>query len=303
MVDANAGAGPAETYEPLIDWPPGDEVPAHFSMLTVKDETGAGRAYVMAVNREAAAREELNLLYVAMTRARQVLLVSGAENGRAGDDSAFRLIRRAVAAEAGIGDDGTGAIALGEVEIAAPGVAAAPAARAAPASAMVLPMAIGNRRAPASAEQFDGIALHGALQWLAQARDDGAAPPDDDTLLRRVGVPGADVVALRAAADAVFAEPALRRFFDPARFVAAHNELEIVSAAGTRRIDRLVRFEDEAWVLDYKRTVGDEVSEEYAAQVRDYMRQVANLHPGLAVRGGLVDVGRRRLVPVAPVPE
>ena len=44
----------------------------------------------------AARREELNLLYVAITRARQVFIASGIENGKARDGTPYRLLEAAL---------------------------------------------------------------------------------------------------------------------------------------------------------------------------------------------------------------
>ena len=303
LIDANAGPGAAETYEPLIDWPPGDLQPAHFSMLTVKEEIGAGRAQVHLINRAAADREELNLLYVAMTRAQQVLLVSGTENLRAAADSAYTLIRHAVAdqcAAHGFDTDPEQATTLAWGEIATADeveqFASAPdVASPAPESP---PLAIGQRRAPVTAEQQDGIALHAVLQWLAQARDQGAALPDDAWLARRSAVPLDQLGALRSRAQAVFEMPALQRFFDPASFVRARNEFELVTGAGTRRLDRVVEFESEVWVLDYKRTLIGGDREAYRAQVREYIALLAPLYPAHKLRGGLIDLARLALLEV-----
>ena len=47
----------------------------------------------------------------------------------------------------------------------------------------------------------------------------------------------------------------LARFFDPAHYRRAWNELPFLTANGDfLRIDRLVEFEHEVWVLDYKST-------------------------------------------------
>ena len=304
LIDANAGAGAAETYEPLIDWPPGEERPEHFSMLTVKDDIGAGRAHVHLINRAAAEREEQNLLYVAMTRARQVLLVSGTENMRAGVGNAYSLIRKAVVDQCATRDidvamEEGGALGWGEISMAALCGETARATGHETAIPELPPLAVGQRRPPPTPEQQDGIALHAALQWLAQARDDGAASPDDNWLARRTGLAVDSWASLRTRAQAVFAAGELARFFDPACFVRARNEFELVSSAGTHRLDRVVEFESEVWVLDYKRSLGVGDLAAYRAQVREYLALLAPLYPARSLRGGLIDLARQVLLEVA----
>ena len=303
LIDANAGPGAAETYEPLIDWPPGDNRPEHFSMLTVKDEIGAGRARFHLSNRVAAEREEQNLLYVAMTRARQVLLVSGTDNLRAGAANAYSLIRKAVedqfaahAVDAGLAQ--ALVLAWGDIGMAAPAEEPAFQVYAEVAAHAWPPMAVGQRRPQPTPEQQEGIDLHALLQWLAQARDDGVAVPDDAWLARRCGLAVERVTSLRLRVETLFDAPGLTHFFDPAVFVRARNEFELVGNAGTRRLDRVVEFESEVWVLDYKRNLMGGDLEGYSDQVRDYMGLLASLHPGKVLRGGLIDVARSAILEV-----
>jgi ATP-dependent helicase/nuclease subunit A len=87
-------------------------------------------------------------------------------------------------------------------------------------------------------------------------------------------------------------DAALRRFFDPRRFARAFNELPLVDAEGNvRRIDRLVEFADEVWVLDYKTggTDGEEgLDLAYREQVGAYCRAVQSVYRDKRVRGALV---------------
>ena len=54
-------------------------------------------------------------------------------------------------------------------------------------------------------------------------------------------------------AQRLLSDATLARFFDPAQYVRAVNEVAYVTASGeVRRIDRLVESEYEMWVLDYK---------------------------------------------------
>ena len=302
LVDANAGPGPSATYEPLIEWPPGADAPAHFSLLTVRDEIGAGREDVQRVNREAAEREELNLIYVAMTRAQQCLIVSGSDNRQAAAGNAYGLIRAAVLAQQaarGVAEDepADGVLSWGEIACVAGDETIRRTDAPMAETTTLPPLPVGIRRAPMTPQQSEGIALHAILQWLAQARDAGEAAPEDALLMLRSGVPTGLVAALRPRAEAVFAAARLARFFDPGRFVRARNEFELVSLEGTRRLDRVVEFADEVWVLDYKRTLGGDL-DGYHAQLRDYIGLLRPLYPRHALRGALIDLAQLALVEI-----
>lgn len=61
----------------LVNWPPAAAQPECFMLTGKKDELDAYSRRALARDELAEQREELNLLYVAMTRARQMLFISG----------------------------------------------------------------------------------------------------------------------------------------------------------------------------------------------------------------------------------
>lgn len=277
LLDANASPRSADPWDLLVDWPPQAAAPGHLSFYGRQDEHGAARQPLFDAEIGAAAREELNLLYVAMTRARQVFIASGIENAKARGATPFRLLEAALAALGAT-------LAYGD-EL--PAGAATPRATTAPDAAATgapppLPTIGERRRLPDAAERF-GILLHAALE-----RRTGGAIVDgwwtalgfDDDEYRRV----------QPVAERLLADAGLQRFFDPARYRRAWNEVELCGGAGTlQRIDRLIEFDDVFWVLDYKSSRADSARlDEYRAQVADYCRAVAAVFPGKAVRGALI---------------
>ena len=66
----------------LIDWPASEPRPMHFQLCPRRDALDEVSRRLRAQQEQAAQREETNLLYVALTRARQVLFVSGCESAR-----------------------------------------------------------------------------------------------------------------------------------------------------------------------------------------------------------------------------
>jgi ATP-dependent helicase/nuclease subunit A len=102
---------------------------------------------------------------------------------------------------------------------------------------------------------------------------------------------GVSSLEARLFAEKILSAPALQKFFDASQFVAAHNELEIGIAGTepiTRRLDRVVEFATEVWVLDYK-TGLDVVSQSNRAQVAQYCEALASVYRGKVIRGALID--------------
>ncbi|MGB5398362.1 MAG: UvrD-helicase domain-containing protein [Gammaproteobacteria bacterium] len=82
LADCNAANAQHDAYSALVDWPADSAQPRVFQLVMSKARTDSITADIQ--NRKALAqqRENLNLLYVAMTRARQFLYISGAASKR-----------------------------------------------------------------------------------------------------------------------------------------------------------------------------------------------------------------------------
>ncbi|HEX8979194.1 MAG TPA: UvrD-helicase domain-containing protein [Parasulfuritortus sp.] len=264
-------------YGALLDWPPGEDRPAHFSIYGPGERRGRARQPLFDQEQALAERENLNLLYVAMTRARQALIVSGLEGAK--DGTWLALLQPALQAA---DFDGLPEMAWCEPE--AVGAAEARATAAQPAPTQAPAGGIGRRRSESSEESAFGVGVHRYLELATT----GSAEAD---IRAALGLDDAAYAAVRALAEAMLRSPSARRFFESGR---ARNELEYVGADGRlRRIDRLVEFDDAVWVLDYKTGGTDEAdlgrrAEPHLAQLADYRQAVAALYPGKRVCAALL---------------
>lgn len=264
-----------DPYGVVLDWPADAARPRHYSLHGPRDWRGPARDALFAQERALTERERLNLLYVAMTRARQVLVVSGLEEAK--PDSWLELARQGLARA-----DLTG---LPAIEMCAPGAVATPAGETARTAAPLPP--VGTRREPATEEAEWGVRVHRYLELACKGWEEAAIERD-------LGCPAADFQRIRDHARALLQAPHLRRFFDPRRYRAARDELTFVDRGGElRRIDRLVEFENEVWVLDYKTgglTEPDPArrAEPHLEQLATYRRAVTDLYPDRPVRAALI---------------
>lgn len=89
-------------------------------------------------------------------------------------------------------------------------------------------------------------------------------------------------------AQHLLALPNLQRFFDPQHYRSACNEMPYVNVRGElKRIDRLVEFDDEVWVLDYK--TGEQTNPSpYCAQMLEYRAAMQAVYAGKTVRCALL---------------
>jgi len=288
LLDAQASPRNERGYRAVLDWPPESPRPQHFFLYAGKRERAAQWQPVFDAEAHLERREDLNLLYVAMTRARQALIVSGSESARKAEESWHGKIRNAVAGE-GAGETcelGQMPLVLGGAERLVP----VPSPLFYAPSGPVIPT--GKRTSQRQTEaQRHGIRLHALLEWIAPP-----APVLDRAWLQdRLEVDDVEFDALWQDALHLTQAPHLRRFFDPAGYVNAWKEVPYRTGGGeSRRLDRLVEFEDDVWILDFKAA---ERAEEgnlaacagpYLGQMREYLAAMGGVFAPKIVRAVLV---------------
>ncbi|MDQ5942351.1 MAG: ATP-dependent helicase/nuclease subunit, partial [Pseudomonadota bacterium] len=271
LLDAHATPATDKPWEVLVDWAPEEPAPRHFSFVGKKDERGHSREALFEAEAAAAAREELNLLYVAVTRAKQLFIASGISNERLG--AAQTAYGRLQAALAGLGSEQAHGEPLPTADhdakpVPGAGSLTVPAQPLLPA----LPI-IGERRAPPDAAARFGILLHALLERRTENREEVG-------WWRDMGYTDAELGRVRPVAERLLAAPSLQRFFDPACYRRAWNEMEITDETGAVcRMDRLVEDAEAFWVLDYKSSAAGNTDRErlaeYQTQVAGYCRAVA----------------------------
>jgi ATP-dependent helicase/nuclease subunit A len=107
-------------------------------------------------------------------------------------------------------------------------------------------------------------------------------------LRQRLSIPSAEIESLWQQARHLLAQPHLQRYFDPQHYLSANNEMPYVNARGElKRIDRLVEFDDEVWVLDYKTSESADPAP-YRAQLAEYRSAMQAVYAGKIVRCALV---------------
>ncbi|WP_296225006.1 UvrD-helicase domain-containing protein [Ralstonia sp. UBA689] len=307
LLDAHHSDTRADSAGILIDWPPGANAPTHFSAFGKTAERGRARDPLFKQEAALAERENWNLLYVAMTRARQVLIVSGVANKR--DGSAAQSADEGDVPEV----DGTASwyTLLATAGVASPAPVLEVTADEATAAAaetvsyhdfrapLTVTVRVGGTIEP-SADTADpvfdqgavaqGELLHAVLERITRHGLPEQAP-DAATIARwfgSIGVTEADAARAAEAVRRMLSADALAHVFDPARFDAAHNEIELFSPDGALlRIDRLIERGSEVLVVDYKLRLLPVERAAYADQLRGYVAAVTPMVPGRTVRAGV----------------
>lgn len=307
-------------WKSLVAWPAGDDHPSQMCLLPKKEDCCRRIVAVLEARRQDESREDANLLYVAMTRAEQILIVTAAATDKAVKESWHEAMRAAVDERLGTtDDDGTWSHEFGT-----PPAAAIGKVTTQPAQDLAMPPPIHSSahgrsreaitRAEAVAQDSDalcrGTAIHRFLDLLTRDR-----PAPEASLIVRVGgelglAPAdARLVSWLNEARAVRDDDALADLFRPDRYDAAWNEVPIACRDADGRLrhgimDRLVRYGDRLLLVDYKtHRIDDEaalrsIAEGYREQMGRYRAGASQLWPGTTIECLLLFTASRHAVRV-----
>jgi ATP-dependent helicase/nuclease subunit A len=292
LIKADQAEGRDGAYGVVLDWPPEADRPAHFSLHGGAEWRGPGRDDLFERDKAQAQQERLNLLYVAMTRARQALFVSGIDDGKM--DSWLSMAKAALervnmeglpemewnslpARGPGEGD---------ELDSPPPSLPHEWGRRASQLADGDNSMGIGMRIDPCGPEADFGIQVHAWLEGATEGLDEAE-------LASRLDLDADSRKRVATMARRILEAPDLAPAFAAGKHLAARNEMEFLDPSGRiNRMDRLVEFPDQVWVLDYK-TGGLEEPDlarraiPHLEQMAAYRAAAAALHPGKRVRVAL----------------
>jgi ATP-dependent helicase/nuclease subunit A len=280
MLDTDAVPARAETMGVIVEWPGEAPAPWRFAFIASEARPPACSAEALEVERAARLREELNGLYVAMTRARTELVISSIEPHVPSPGSWWqRLAPRAV------------------------GIDAVPA-QALPANArdrIVLP------RVPV-------LAIRAAKGEPAPAVRDSDSSRIGQAMHRLLELGASAAHWQRIRREFALDEPQLEQAAQMAQRILSGegawawdtgvvdwqaNEVPMHHQGIELRLDRLVRRAStgEWWVLDYKSAHRPEQQNELIAQMQRYRAAVQAANPGAAVQAAFL-TAQGRLVRV-----
>jgi ATP-dependent helicase/nuclease subunit A len=289
LLDANHSEPARDDLGILCDWPQDQDAPTHFSAFGRKQERGMARDALFAAEERFKMQEDWNLLYVAATRAKELLIVSGVAGGRGAladgvvEGSWYQrlqAVQEITLDSSSPALQGTMAAALAQ-EFSLP-IFDPPLLAAAAVRAQVSNMAID-----------EGIALHAVLERLTYSNQWPVDMPDAVTLARWLACPHAVAAVVREYALTILLQPQLEKFFNPKHYRFARNEMEVMVDGELLRFDRAVLFDDEVWILDYKRDLLDSERSAYDAQLLRYRVAGQAVFSGKTLRTALITADGR----------
>lgn len=290
MLDSNHSDAAKDNIGVLCAWPLQAGGQKHFSVFGKKDTRGAARDALFAAEEEQAKQENWNMLYVAVTRAKQVLIVSGIASDKAADETGVQTAswyQRFMSVD--------------EAEVILQDAEADPAIKASASHAAQQQFVLHTFNPPnlalpelklaavMSAEQIEGVALHALMERLTnEIREWPIKIPSMEVIAAWLPCAPSVAKVVREQAQAILSAPALEHFFHPKKLSFARNEMDVVYQEQLMRIDRLVILNEELWILDYKRQLLDSEKIAYQQQLSIYAEALASIYPAKKLRLALI---------------
>lgn len=296
MLDTNHSEAASENLGILCEWPQDAQAPRHFSAFGKKDERGVARDALFSAEEILKQQEDWNLLYVAATRTRHLLLISGVAAKKNCDVEGVAngcWYQKFITLEATQPAPVASEQVQDNEEIFSLPIFQPPSLSVSQTGSRFAPS--GELVIPASSDEIDeGIALHALMERVTRVWP--SVLPEAELIAQWLSCTLPQAHTIRAQAQTILSQSSLVRFFDPAQHRYARNEMEIISAAGTARFDRLVMFDEELWILDYKRNLFESERDGYIQQMQMYRELARSVFPEQAIRAALITVDGRMTV-------
>ncbi|MBI5927266.1 MAG: UvrD-helicase domain-containing protein [Aquabacterium sp.] len=295
MVDTDPEPSRKDSYALMVDWPESDERPRRCAFIRSQSNPPPSLARTLEEDHAANLREELNALYVALTRAREQLVFSRTQPRGSPEGSWWQRL-----------------VSSGAMDPEQVWQPATPLRRSVPedeASTTVrslnLPALQPLTSAPdetrrvveeSSVQQLLGQVVHRTLEWLTplplHARTAERVAKATQSAAKALQLAPEHHDAALHLATTILKSPSLQPWLDPALLDWAGNEVALHDGEQVLRIDRLVAVRREAgrewWVLDYKLQHRPQALASYRAQMQRYVAAVEALQPDEPVRAAFI---------------
>jgi ATP-dependent helicase/nuclease subunit A len=312
ILDTDATPTPAASMRVLVDWPGETATPISFVFLASESRPAPSAAAAFDIEKQARLREELNALYVAMTRAREQLVISSSQPRHANADSWWQRMQVVaepvypVRPELVEGFKQTSQQAQPERCVKSETI-----------ELLVLPSLENTENATNRASNTtiaSVFADYDAIESIVNSSAEEAKIALESLeslesrigqamhrLLQRADLTAVDAVAIEFGLSTQESEQAAQMAqrimagegawaWDETIMSWQGNEIELTAHGKLLRLDRLVRRKDTGdwWVLDYKSESQPQNKPELVAQMRAYVAAVQACYAGETVKAAFL---------------
>lgn len=327
LADAANTARATQAHRAVVDWPAQSPRPESFLLVGKKDQRDNFTQTILDRHAQAEAREDANLLYVAITRPKQWLYISGCRPNRGKELGWYGLMAEQCGshseaeAQPIVFESGEQAT-TSQIDVGAE--APLPDIHAdlkqplidIPEQTFVAPSqtAPSHTQRPseklASADsdgRIRGIAIHRMLQLLCEGHPSQMIT-QQISVEQGIAAQASDLAHWFTEAENTYQDTALQWIFAVDENQTTYNEAPIQYRLNHKTvigiIDRLIVTPSEVWVIDYKSHLienGEEMANlvaQYREQIVLYCQGAARLWPEKIIRGGILFIHTKTFVEV-----
>ena len=298
LLDTDTPERAAETMGVLVDWPGHAAQPRKFVFLASEKYPPACAVQTLEDERAGRRREELNALYVALTRACHTLVVSSITPHREAPGSWWQRLSGLIAHQMTVPSiPPTDTIRNGSAGYHLKVLPMAPVTPP-PDTASGQDAGYASPTPPDqdSAVARLGKAMHRLLEWGDTSSANAAAAAAEFGLDADQGIQAAAMAGRILQGQGAWV-------WDNALLAWQANEVELLYQGEPLRLDRLVQRKDTGqwWVLDFKSSPAPQHQPALLAQLQTYRSAVQDITPGAVVRAAFL-TGQGDLIELPPAP-
>ena len=290
---ADAKSASNNSYKTLIQWPENEDKPTQFLLCPVKDKQAEHIKAILRSNENKSNIEDANLLYVALTRARQALFISGCQTKKQNKPSWYSLIEESwpetnetlpLCKNHKNKENTLKDKTVKNIELFSEA--------AVYSNETIYQPSQSNKENSDNNSTIRGTIIHRALELLEK----NTVPEIEIQIKEEFSLKATESVISDCIQEAqsVFSHADFSLFFNSEDYIQAFNELPVLlNISGKMRpgiIDRIVIAENEVFILDYKSHSDSEIeklpsiAKEYKLQMSFYAQVANKLWPDKKIR-------------------
>ncbi|BCG49769.1 UvrD-helicase domain-containing protein [Candidatus Profftella armatura (Diaphorina cf. continua)] len=280
ILDANHSKQNSDKIGILCNWPQNKLKPEHFSVYS--HEKGMARNILFKREKKFKEQEDWNLYYVALTRAKQLLIISGVRdknktNGlilnswyerlKGATDLSINFLENII-------NNSSKLINLYNSNFKESNKIIFSLFES-PCLELKNKSIINIAHDKINIDK--GIIFHNLLERLCLQKKWPIIVPTIDFISRWLKCSLSLAKIGQEYVIKVLSQSHLRRFFDASKYLKAYNEMEIVINNITFRLDRVVEFNDEIWIIEYKLNLFKSEEKIYRIQLKKYRNSLKTI--------------------------
>ncbi len=276
LLDTDTAERNADSMSVLVDWPGQAQVPRKFVFLVSESKPPACAAETLAIEQAARQREELNALYVAITRAKNTLALSSIEPYREAPNSWWQRLH-GLAADVAVP---TETVATEHAESNSFNLPDLPSFVN---SISPAPQPVADADSPSARV---GKAMHRLLEWQDLSNPAASRAAREFSLTGEQAFQAQTMARGIRHGDAAWA-------WDDAVIQWQGNEVELTHQGEIFRLDRLVQRKDPGhqghwWVLDYKSAASPQHQADLVTKMQLYKAALLAIYLGEVVKAAFL---------------